>query len=69
MNKIREFFERILCKDYGDDLMLDDRIEFRLNHKEKILIKRYCELQHINRSEFFRNLAMKEIDQFINNAN
>ncbi|MDU1315385.1 MAG: DUF6290 family protein [Clostridium septicum] len=67
MYKIMDIINKIFSK--NEDLILDDRIEFRLNHKEKILIKRYCELQHINRSEFFRNLAMKEIDQFINNAN
>lgn len=64
MYKIMDIINKIFSK--NEDLILDDRIEFRLNHKEKILIKRYCELQHINRSEFFRNLAMKEIDNFIN---
>ncbi|WP_367116098.1 DUF6290 family protein, partial [Clostridium sp.] len=35
------------------------------NSKEKQLIKKYCDLKHISASEFFRSLAMKEIDNFI----
>lgn len=46
--------------------VLDDRFEFRLNKKEKVLIKKYCELKKISASEFFRKLAMREIDRFIN---
>lgn len=62
MNKILELINSIFNK---EEIILDDRIEFRVNKKEKILIKKYCDLKRINTSEFFRNLAMKEIDNFI----
>lgn len=62
MNKILELINSIFNK---EEVILDDRIEFRVNKKEKILIKKYCDLKRINTSEFFRNLAMKEIDEFI----
>lgn len=45
--------------------ILDDKIELKLNSKEKQLIKKYCDLKHISVNEFFRNVAMKEIDDFI----
>lgn len=48
--------------------ILDDRIEFRINSKEKELITKYCELISMDRSVFLRTLAIKEIDKFINNA-
>lgn len=63
MSKILELINSIFNK--KEELILDDRFEFRLNKKEKILIKKYCDLRHITASEFFRNLAMKEIDNFI----
>ena len=62
MSKIIELINSIFKK---AEVLLDDRFEFRLNSKEKILIKKYCDLKHIFASEFFRNLAMKEIDSFI----
>lgn len=62
MNKILELIDSIFSK---KEVILDDRIEFRVNKKEKILIKKYCSLKRITPSEFFRNLAMKEIDNFI----
>ena len=63
MSKILELINSIFNK--KEELILDDRFEFRLNKKEKILIKKYCDLKHITASEFFRSLAMKEIDNFI----
>lgn len=62
MNKIIELLNSIFGK---KEIILDDRIEFRVNKKEKILIKKYCDLKRITTSDFFRNLAMKEIDKFI----
>ena len=64
MSKLIEFINSLFRT--KEELILDDRFEFRLNKKEKILIKKYCELKRISVSEFFRNLAMKEIDKFIN---
>lgn len=63
INKIIELINEIFNKE--EDITLNDRFEFRLNSKEKILIKKYCKLKHISASEFFRSLAMKEIDNFI----
>ncbi|WP_291650390.1 DUF6290 family protein [Clostridium sp.] len=45
--------------------ILDDKIELKLNSKEKQLIKKYCDLKDISINEFFRTVAMKEIDNFI----
>lgn len=60
---------RILFKKVEEEnITLDDRIEFRINSKEKVLIVKYCELIGIDRSEFLRGLAIKEIDKFINNT-
>lgn len=64
MSKIIELINSIF-KTENKEMVLDDRFEFRLNKKEKILIKKYCDLKHISASEFFRNLAMREIDDFI----
>lgn len=63
MSKIIELINSIFRKE--EQIILDDRIEFRLNKKEKELIKKYCKLRHTDPSKFFRNLAMKEIDNFI----
>lgn len=63
MSKILELINSIFNR--KEELILDDRFEFRVNKKEKILIKKYCSLKHITPSEFFRSLAMKEIDNFI----
>lgn len=63
MNVI-DIIKSIFSKEIDYEL-LDDRIEFRLNKNEKILIKKYCELKHTDRSKFFRSLAMKEINSFI----
>lgn len=64
MNKVIELINSIFgIKE--KEIVLDDRFEFRLNSKEKQLIKKYCDLKHISASEFFRSLAMKEIDSFI----
>ena len=62
MNKIIELINSIFNK---QEVILDDRIEFRVNKKEKILIKKYCDLKRMTTSDFFRNLAMKEIDNVI----
>lgn len=62
MNKIMELINSIFNK---EEIILDDRIEFRVNKKEKILIKKYCDLKRVTTSDFFRSLAMKEIDNFI----
>lgn len=64
MSKIVELIN-FLFKKEEKDIILDDRFEFRLNSKEKQLIKKYCDLKHISASEFFRSLAIKEIDNFI----
>ncbi len=63
LSKIIELINSIFKKE--EEITLDDRFEFRLNSKEKQLIKKYCDLRHISASEFFRSLAMKEIDNFI----
>lgn len=65
MNKIIEVLNFIFNK---KEIILDDRIEFRVNKKEKILIKKYCDLKRTTTSDFFRTLAMKEIDSFIKEA-
>lgn len=67
MGAIKELLKLLLRKE-EEQILLDDRFEFRLNKQEKILIKKYCELKHINASEFFRDLAMKEIDNFIKSS-
>ncbi|WP_035285319.1 MULTISPECIES: DUF6290 family protein [Clostridium] len=64
MSKIVELIN-FLFKKQEKNIILDDRFEFRLNSKEKQLIKKYCDLKHISASEFFRSLAIKEIDNFI----
>lgn len=48
-----------------EDSILDDKVELRLNIKEKQLIKKYCDLKDISINEFLRTVAMKEIDEFI----
>ena len=48
-----------------EDSILDDKVELRLNSKEKQLIKKYCDLNDISINEFLRTVAMKEIDEFI----
>ena len=63
MSKILDLINSIFNK--KEELILDDRIEFRVNKKEKLLIKKYCDLKRITTSDFFRTLAMKEIDTFI----
>ncbi|MDV4150129.1 DUF6290 family protein [Clostridium sp. AL.422] len=62
MSKIMKLVNFIFKKKVN---LLDDKFEFRLNSNEKILIKKYCDLKNISVSEFFRTLAMKEIDNFI----
>jgi len=64
VSKIIELVNFIFKKE-EKDIILDERFEFRLNSKEKQLIKKYCDLKHISASEFFRSLAIKEIDNFI----
>ena len=64
MNSILEILGSIF-KRQDKEPVLDDRFEFRLNSKEKILIKKYCDLRNVSASEFFRKLAIKEIDNFI----
>lgn len=48
-----------------EDSILDDKVELRLNSKEKQLIKNNCDLKDISINEFLRTVAMKEIDEFI----
>lgn len=64
MGMIRELINRIFSRE--EELILDDRIEFRLNSNEKLLIKKYCKLKNTDLSKFFRNIAMKEINEFLN---
>lgn len=64
MNKIVDLLIGLFGME-KEEILLYDRIEFRVNKKEKELIKKYCELKHIDISKFFRSLAMKEIDNFI----
>lgn len=66
MYKIVELLEKLFSKENKENLVLDSRIEFRLNKKEKILIQKYCILKKTNPSELLRDLAIKEIDTFIN---
>lgn len=66
---IIELMGRLFKKTEEENLTLNDRIEFRINDKEKILIKKYCELRAISKSNFFRTLAMDEINNFINEKN
>lgn len=68
MFNILDILKNLFKKVEEENITLDDRIEFRINSKEKILIVKYCELIGIDRSEFLRSLAIKEIDKFINNA-
>lgn len=56
----------MIFKTEEEQIMLDDRIEFRLNKNEKILIKKYCDLKRISVSDFFRSLAIKDINSFFN---
>lgn len=64
MNRVIELIKDLLnIRD--DSIKLDDRFEFRINSKEKELINKYCALKNISASEFLRNIAMKEIDKFI----
>lgn len=64
MNFIKELLSRIFNQE-DEDPILDDRLEFRLNKQEKILIKKYCKLRDTDCSKLFRRLAMQEIDSFI----
>lgn len=48
-----------------ENSILDDKVELKINSKEKQLIKKYCDLKNISVNEFFRTVAMKEIDNFI----
>ena len=65
VSSIIDFINSLFKRENEEEIILDDRLEFRLNKKEKQLIKKYCDLKHITASEFFRDLAMKEIDSFI----
>ena len=58
MSFIKDLIDKILNTN-EDDSILDARIEFRLNNKEKILIKKYCDLKRMTISEFIRSTAMK----------
>lgn len=40
-----------------EDSILDDKVELRLNSKEKQLIKKYCDLKDISINEFFKNCS------------
>ena len=65
MSKLIELLNSIFGIKEEENIVLDDRFEFRLNRQEKQLIKKYCKLKHMSASEFFRSLAMNEIDNFI----
>nr|UVN08412.1 MAG: hypothetical protein [Bacteriophage sp.] len=65
MGMIKELISKIFGRQ-EEELILDDRIEFRLNSNEKLLIKKYCKLKNTDLSKFFRNIAMKEINEFLN---
>ena len=68
MYNIVEILSGLFRKSEEENILLNDRIEFRINRKEKVLIKKYCELRKLDKSKLLRDLAMKEIDQFINNS-
>lgn len=68
MYNIVELLSRLFKKSEEENILLNARMEFRINNKEKILIKKYCELRNVNSSKFFRDLAIREIDTFINNC-
>jgi uncharacterized protein (DUF1778 family) len=65
VSSIIDFINSLFRRENEEEIILDNRLEFRLNKKEKQLIKKYCDLKHMSASEFFRDLAMKEIDNFI----
>lgn len=65
MGMIKELISKIFGRQ-EEELILDDRIEFRLNSNEKVLIKKYCKLKNTDLSKFFRHIAMKEINEFLN---
>lgn len=50
VSKIIDLINSIFKKE--SEVILDDRIEFRLNKKEKELIKKYCTLKHTDTSKF-----------------
>ena len=62
---IRDIISRLFNRE-EEEIILDDRIEFRLNSNEKLLIKKYCKLKNTDLSKFFRYIAMKEINEFLN---
>lgn len=66
VSSVKELLKLIFGKEKEENTILDDRLEFRLNKREKILIRKYCDLKRITASDFFRNLAIKEINSFIN---
>lgn len=68
MYNVVELLSRLFKKSEEENTLLNDRIEFRINKKEKVLIVKYCELRNVDRSKFLRDIAIKEIDNFINNS-
>ena len=65
MNSIKELLKMIFGKE-KEETKLNDRIEFRLNDNEKKLIKEYCDFKRITLSDYFRSLAMNDINKFFN---
>lgn len=68
IEKLIDLFEKLFYKE-EEDLILDARMEIRLNSKEKILIEKYCRLRGTDKSKLIRRLLMKEIDTFIKSNN
>ncbi|MGL5330990.1 MAG: DUF6290 family protein [Peptostreptococcaceae bacterium] len=69
MDKLIELLEKIFKKDNPEEIILDSRMEIRLNSKEKILVDKYCKLRNTDKSKLVRKLLMQEIDSFIRNTN
>lgn len=63
MGIVKELLRKLML---GKKTILNDRIEFRLNSKEKEIIQKYCDLQRTDVSKFLRRVAMQEIDEFLN---
>ncbi|MGL4571964.1 MAG: DUF6290 family protein [Clostridium sp.] len=62
-NFLSDLFQKIFYKD--EEVVLNDRLEIRINDKEKILFKKYAKLNGTDLSKLMRKLMMAEIDDFI----
>lgn len=58
------FFYKLFNKNNSKDI-LNDRLEIKINSREKILFKKYAKLNGTDISKLIRNLMIEEIDNFI----